>query len=406
MGRGRRAVEGIRQGCAVAGRAACGAVLPSIAAALGEPPAERDPDLLVSPDMGRRVYEIMVELAMLGPQSVRAKNPIGILGHMAGNDDVALCPLVYGYVNYAAPGSGRPLRFSNAPRAIAGGRPGSTLGGTGIGISRRCAVTPELKRHLAWLMSDRRRANSSPLMTASRAAARPGPTRASTRAGATSTAIHQTRWRRPMCGRAIGLHRLPGQGVGTAARGLRAGPARRGRGRRHAIALPRQPRRWRREIGSAMNEDVLFEIDGQIAVITLNRPQKLNAVTPEMADAIVAAVKECNDSDSIRCVIVTGAGDRAFWAGSDIRELDTYETPWQFRNRPDYCDAIRALLKPSIAAVNGYAFGGGLETAMSATSASLPTMPSSPRPRSSSAGSAAAAWRCTLPIRSACPTRR
>ncbi|HWK63348.1 MAG TPA: enoyl-CoA hydratase/isomerase family protein [Rhizobiaceae bacterium] len=114
-----------------------------------------------------------------------------------------------------------------------------------------------------------------------------------------------------------------------------------------------------------MTQDVLFEVDGAIAIITLNRPQKLNAVTPEMADAIVAAVEQCNDSETIRCVILTGAGEKAFCAGSDIRELDTYETPWQFRNRPDYCDAIRALLKPSIAAVNGYCFGGGLETAMS-----------------------------------------
>ncbi|MGK9203266.1 MULTISPECIES: enoyl-CoA hydratase/isomerase family protein [Sinorhizobium] len=114
-----------------------------------------------------------------------------------------------------------------------------------------------------------------------------------------------------------------------------------------------------------MTDDVRFERDGHVAVITLNRPQKLNAVTPEMADAIVSAVGECNESDSIRCVILTGAGERAFCAGSDIRELDGYETPWQFRNRPDYCDAVRALLKPTIAAVNGYAFGGGLETAMS-----------------------------------------
>lgn len=113
-----------------------------------------------------------------------------------------------------------------------------------------------------------------------------------------------------------------------------------------------------------MTDDVTFAIEGAVAVITLNRPQKLNAVTPEMADAVVAAVGECNGSDAIRCVVVTGAGDRAFCAGSDIRELDAYETPWAFRNRPDYCDAIRHLLKPSIAAVNGYAFGGGLETAM------------------------------------------
>jgi len=114
-----------------------------------------------------------------------------------------------------------------------------------------------------------------------------------------------------------------------------------------------------------MTDDVIFSIDGHIATITLNRPQKLNAVTPEMADAITAAVAECNDSDTIRCVIVTGAGERAFCAGSDIKELDSYATPWDFRNRPDYCDAIRKLLKPTICAVNGYAFGGGLETAMS-----------------------------------------
>ncbi len=114
-----------------------------------------------------------------------------------------------------------------------------------------------------------------------------------------------------------------------------------------------------------MTDDVLFNVAGRVATITLNRPKKLNAITPAMADAIVAAAKECNDSDAVRCVILTGAGDRAFCAGSDIAELDSYETPWQFRNRPDYCDAIRALLKPSIVAINGYAFGGGLETAMS-----------------------------------------
>lgn len=114
-----------------------------------------------------------------------------------------------------------------------------------------------------------------------------------------------------------------------------------------------------------MTDDVLFTVDGHVATITLNRPHKLNAVTPEMSDAIIDAVSAVNESDEIRCVILTGAGERAFCAGSDIKELDTYETPWQFRNRPDYCDAIRRLLKPTIAAVNGYALGGGLETAMS-----------------------------------------
>lgn len=113
-----------------------------------------------------------------------------------------------------------------------------------------------------------------------------------------------------------------------------------------------------------MSDNILVSRDGFVGTITINRPEKLNAMTPEMASALVKAVTEFNSDDGIRCVILTGAGERAFSAGSDIRTLDDYDTAWNFRNRPDYCDAIRGLLKPSIAAVNGYAFGGGLETAM------------------------------------------
>lgn len=109
---------------------------------------------------------------------------------------------------------------------------------------------------------------------------------------------------------------------------------------------------------------ILVEREDAVGIITINRPEKLNAMTPDMAAALVAAVEDFNGDDAIRCVIITGAGEKAFCAGSDIRTLDDYDSAWNFRNRPDYCDAIRALLKPSIAAVNGYAFGGGLETAM------------------------------------------
>lgn len=114
-----------------------------------------------------------------------------------------------------------------------------------------------------------------------------------------------------------------------------------------------------------MTDHILFAIDGPVATITLNRPEKFNAATPAMSKAIVAATEECDRNEAVRCVILTGAGPKAFCAGSDVDALDDYATPWDFRNRADYCDAIHRLRKPSIAAVNGHALGGGLETALS-----------------------------------------
>ncbi len=112
-------------------------------------------------------------------------------------------------------------------------------------------------------------------------------------------------------------------------------------------------------------EHIKFDVANNVASIVLNRPEKLNAVTPAMAEALVAFMKECNQRSDVRVLVLTGAGDKAFCAGSDIAELDTYDSPWTFRNRPDYCDAIRSSRKPIVCAINGYALGGGLETAMS-----------------------------------------
>lgn len=113
-----------------------------------------------------------------------------------------------------------------------------------------------------------------------------------------------------------------------------------------------------------MTAPLTLEIHDRIATLTYNRPEKLNAMTPEMAGLMWQAVETINATDEVRCVILTGTG-KAFCAGSDISDLDRYATPWDFRNRPEYCDALRALLKPSVAAINGYAMGGGLEMALS-----------------------------------------
>src|SRR3546814_18989940 len=79
-----------------------------------------DPDVFVSAGTGARVLDIMAALAARGPASARGLNPIGILDHMAAHDAVALCPLIYGYVNYAAPASRKTTRaFNDAHRGQA-----------------------------------------------------------------------------------------------------------------------------------------------------------------------------------------------------------------------------------------------------------------------------------------------
>jgi multiple sugar transport system substrate-binding protein len=125
----------------------------SVVASLTRPEDYADPEQFVPRHAGLAALDLLARIASRSPPSVRDANPIGILAHMATHRDVVLCPLIYGYVNYAvASGRAHPIRFANAPRAMPDGRPGSTLGGTGIGISERCSVTPQLLTHLLWLL--------------------------------------------------------------------------------------------------------------------------------------------------------------------------------------------------------------------------------------------------------------
>ncbi|MDA8035529.1 MAG: enoyl-CoA hydratase-related protein [Actinomycetota bacterium] len=109
--------------------------------------------------------------------------------------------------------------------------------------------------------------------------------------------------------------------------------------------------------------EVRVERDGAVALVTLDRPKKLNAMTSEMTSLLAGVVDELNADPGVRAVVVTGAG-RAFCVGSDVGELDRYASAWEFGNRVDYGDVLRGLRKPAIAAVNGYAYGGGLELSL------------------------------------------
>ncbi|MDZ4356955.1 MAG: hypothetical protein U1B84_11155, partial [Variovorax sp.] len=125
----------------------------SMAAAHGDAPAASEPGRLFAGEGAVAAWELLSELHALAFRGWLALNPIGILDAMARNAEAVYCPLVYGYVNYAVAGEGRqPLRFGDVP-AGPGGRLGSTLGGTGLAVSRRATVDDTLRAHLAALMS-------------------------------------------------------------------------------------------------------------------------------------------------------------------------------------------------------------------------------------------------------------
>jgi enoyl-CoA hydratase len=116
-------------------------------------------------------------------------------------------------------------------------------------------------------------------------------------------------------------------------------------------------------------DNLLLERDGAVAVLTLNRPQVLNALNTPTLDELSRALQTLQDDASVRVVIVTGAG-RAFVAGADISELaalDSRAAVEYARRGQRVFDRIEHLGKPVIAAVNGYALGGGCELAMACT---------------------------------------
>ena len=110
-----------------------------------------------------------------------------------------------------------------------------------------------------------------------------------------------------------------------------------------------------------------LRIEGSLAIITLNRPKALNAINGMMVEELEQAVRQVRDDPGVRVVVITGAGDKAFAAGADITEFKAMSPidAWMFVQRLQRLFLqIERLPKPVIAAVNGYALGGGCELMM------------------------------------------
>ena len=112
-------------------------------------------------------------------------------------------------------------------------------------------------------------------------------------------------------------------------------------------------------------ENVVLEKDGSVAVVTLNRPQQLNALSYGLVKDLCLAMESLDQDNEVRAIVLTG-GEKVFAAGADIKEMaeaGPFDEPVQ--GRLSYRDRINRISKPIIAAVSGYALGGGCELAMS-----------------------------------------
>lgn len=115
-------------------------------------------------------------------------------------------------------------------------------------------------------------------------------------------------------------------------------------------------------------ENLLIAIENKIALVTLNRPAKLNALNKDTLAELHAAFTDLENNEAVQAIILTGSGEKAFVAGADIAEFANFSaqegTQLATDGHQKVFDHIENLKKPVIAAVNGFALGGGLELAM------------------------------------------
>jgi enoyl-CoA hydratase/carnithine racemase len=116
------------------------------------------------------------------------------------------------------------------------------------------------------------------------------------------------------------------------------------------------------------SQELLFDVDGQIATITFNRPQAMNAMTWNMYDRLVASCEELDRNDDLRVAILRGAGDRAFVSGTDISQFQAFSDPQDAidyeRRTGEVTGRLERVRKPTIAMIHGVCVGGGASIAL------------------------------------------
>jgi enoyl-CoA hydratase len=118
------------------------------------------------------------------------------------------------------------------------------------------------------------------------------------------------------------------------------------------------------------NEMLLYKVEDRVAYITINRPEVRNALSNKLVDELERVVSNLEKNEGLRAAVITGAGEKAFMSGADIRELverDAYIGRKHTRQRQELFSKIENLNIPVIAAVNGYAIGAGLELSLACT---------------------------------------